>query len=279
MVMDEASQATEPSSTLALDNCERAVLVGDHRQLPPTVQAPGPAGKAVGRSMFERLVECGHEPTAFLGIQYRMAPQLANLLSRLFYGGRIRSAKEAKASDGLSLSCRKGHCTLVVKSSGSRQEGGTGKRKRSLKNAVEARLARDVVEKLLADGLQPGLVGVITPYSAQQAELNGLLQGWEVEVNTIDGFQGREKDVIVITTCRTRGVGFLADERRLNVALSRARRLLVVLGDKGCLSRASHAFASLLDEAERGGFAIDSSEMDVASLHLMCSSTSDNDPG
>jgi ATP-dependent RNA/DNA helicase IGHMBP2 len=239
-VVDEATQALEPATYLALLRAGRAVLAGDHLQLPPTVLSQAAQEGGLGVSLFERLAAEGAPGAAGLATlaeQHRMNARIMAFPSAALYGGRLRAhpAVADRALDGAPLevvdTAGRGFDEEVPEGSDSRQNPG------------EAELAAAEVRRILSLGVAPGEVAVISPYEAQVQRLRQVLAG-EVErgleVDTVDGFQGREKDAVVVTLVRSndRGeVGFLADVRRMNVAMTRARKKLVVIGDGATVAR------------------------------------------
>jgi Cdc6-like AAA superfamily ATPase len=252
-VVDEATQAVEPAVLLALLRAERAVLAGDHLQLPPTVLSAAAQAGGLGVSLFERLVALhGDAIKVTLAEQHRMNRRIMAFPSEALYGGALRAhpAVAERALDGAPLE--------VVDTSGRGFEEETPEGSDSKQNPGEAELVAAEVEALLARGLAPADVAVIAPYDAQVQRLRQLLAAWldaGLEVDTVDGFQGREKEAVVVSLVRANAdgeVGFLADVRRMNVALTRARSKLVVVGDGATVSR--HPFyAAFLAHAERTG--------------------------
>jgi superfamily I DNA and/or RNA helicase len=252
-VVDEATQAVEPAVYLALLRAERAVLAGDHLQLPPTVLSAAAQAGGLGLSLFERLVEAhGDAVKVTLAEQHRMNRRIMAVPSEALYGGRLRAhpAVAERAIDDAPLE--------VVDTAGRGFEETTPEGSDSKVNDGEAALAAAEVEALLARGLDPAEIAVISPYDGQVQRLRELLSAHldrGLEVDTVDGFQGREKDAVVVSLVRANDageVGFLADVRRMNVALTRARVKLVVVGDGATISR--HPFyAEFLAHAERSG--------------------------
>lgn len=252
-VVDEATQAIEPAVHLALLRAERAVLAGDHLQLPPTVLSAEAQAGGLGISLFERLVELhGDAVKVTLAEQHRMNEQIMRFPSDALYGGALRAhpAVAHHALDDAPLE--------LVDTAGRGFEEETPDGSDSKANAGEAELAAAEVERVLALGVAPADVAVISPYDGQVQRLRALLadrleEG--LEVDTVDGFQGREKEAVIVSLVRsndTGEVGFLADVRRMNVALTRARKKLVVVGDGATVSR--HPFyAAFLAHAERTG--------------------------
>ena len=243
VLMDEATQATEPSALVPIvKGCRQLVLVGDHQQLPPTVISRRAEEGGLNRSLFDRLIACGLQ-SMMLTTQYRMHPILREFPSARFYENRLEdgcTADERPPPAGfLWPDWDRPMAFVPVEGVEETDEEG-----RSRSNRDEAGKVLSIVNDLLAMGdVQPTDIGVISPYNGQVRELMHLFElagGREVgqpyaglEIKSVDGYQGREKDVIVFSTVRAneRGeVGFLADYRRLNVAITRAKRGLIVLG-------------------------------------------------
>jgi superfamily I DNA and/or RNA helicase len=252
-VLDEATQAVEPAAFLALLRAERAVLAGDHLQLPPTVLSAQAQAGGLGVSLFERLAALhGDAAKVTLAEQHRMNARIMAYPSEALYEGALRAhpAVADRAIDDAPLE--------VIDTSGRGFEEETPEGSDSKQNASEAALVAAEVEALLGRGVTPGEIAVISPYDAQVQRLRQLLAAHldaGLEVDTVDGFQGREKDAVVVSLVRANeagDVGFLADVRRMNVALTRARMKLVVVGDGATIAR--HAFyARFLEHAERSG--------------------------
>jgi predicted DNA helicase len=252
-VVDEATQALEPAVYLALLRADRAVLAGDHLQLPPTVLSAAAQEGGLGISLFERLADAGGGVARVtLAEQHRMNERIMAFPSEALYGGRLRAhpAVAAWAVDDAPLewvdTAGRGFEEEVPEGSGSRQNPG------------EADLAAAEVERVLALGVEAGEIAIISPYDAQVQRLRQLLADHAergVEIDTVDGFQGREKDAVIVSLVRSNEggeVGFLADVRRMNVALTRARKKLVVIGDGATVTR--HPFyAAFVQHAERSG--------------------------
>tara|TARA_B100001750_G_scaffold231987_1_gene230668 strand:- start:1132 stop:3150 length:2019 start_codon:yes stop_codon:yes gene_type:complete len=265
VLLDEATQATEPASLIPLTKGARhVVLVGDHQQLPPTVISRRAEEEGLARSLFERLVALG-APSTMLTTQYRMHPVIREWPSERFYGGQLEdgvSAKERPAPAGFVWPDWDAPVAFIpVEGAEDTSPDGASKQ-----NMDEAGLAVRVVDMLLSGGdLTPNDIGVVTPYSGQVRLLNDLFEaagGREqheryhgLEIKTVDGYQGREKDVIVLSAVRANEageMGFLTDRRRLNVAITRARRGLIVLGHPRTL-RNDSSWASWCDWASERG--------------------------
>lgn len=237
-VVDEATQAVEPALYLALLRADRAVLAGDHLQLPPTVLSAAAQAGGLGVSLFERLaLAFGDAARVTLAEQYRMNARIMAFPSEALYAGALRAhpAVADRAVDAAPLE--------VVDTAGRGFEDETPEGSDSKQNPGEAELAAAEVRRILALGVPAGEIAVISPYDAQVQRLRALLAA-EVEagleVDTVDGFQGREKEAVVVSLVRSNEageVGFLSDVRRMNVALTRARSKLVVVGDGATVSR------------------------------------------
>ncbi|NOY11813.1 MAG: IGHMBP2 family helicase [Archaeoglobi archaeon] len=243
-VVDEATQSTIPSVLIPISRAEKFVLAGDHRQLPPTVVSQ--QAKELERTMFEALISRYPFKSEMLDVQYRMNEILAEFPSKVFYGGRLKTDRSVastslkdvgvRARDRLVETMVSNPLVFIDTSNSERRFERRKKSSTSIFNEYEARVVRSVVERLIDAGVDAGRIGVISPYDDQVRLLRKLLK---CEVKTVDGYQGREKDVIVISMVRSNKegrVGFLEDERRFNVSITRARRLLVVIGDSSTLS-------------------------------------------
>ncbi len=239
--IDEASQSTEPSCLIPLIKGKKVVLAGDHKQLPPTVLHPD--AKPLSFTMFERFIKLYPENSYMLKIQYRMNEIIKEFPSQEFYSGELISAEEVKERKLSDITGKKG-CdpitddtpVVFVDTEGKLLEM-QKKGSRSRYNPEEAKIVKHIVKELTDIGVKKEDIGIITPYKDHEEYLKKLIP--EVEVKTVDGFQGREKEVIIISLVRSNPdeeIGFLDDLRRLNVALTRAKRKLIVVGDAKTLS-------------------------------------------
>merc|ERR1712083_217216 len=254
-IMDEASQCVEPEALipLRLGFC-KLVMVGDHEQLAATVTSRVAKEKDYNQSLFNRLIHSfdssPRNPVQRLDTQYRMHSAIANWPARYFYGGRLENGSQNRESP------LHPYTVLDLKSQES-QDGG------QCCNEFEVNLVLKVLQEIRGVGSESGRLtsGVITFYAKQKQQLALALQSanlppTEVLVNTVDGFQGGERDVIVISCVRagTSHIGFLQEKERLNVALTRARFCLVVIGDMETLERASQdLWGGLVSDARRRG--------------------------
>jgi predicted DNA helicase len=248
IVIDEATQATAPATILALLHASdgaRLVLAGDHHQLPPTILSVEAERQGLGVTVFEQSVARWHDTVrCLLDTQYRMNEAIMRFPSEHFYEGRLHAAPVVA---GHRLTDLEGvaHLPLTfdplewIDTAGmgfAEERGADGE---SIANPEEAALVARLVRELLDAGVAPTAMAVITPYAAQVRRLRDLLDGIEgLEIGTVDGFQGREKEAVVVSLVRSNDqgeVGFLADVRRMNVAWTRARRKLLVVGDTATL--------------------------------------------
>ncbi len=250
VLFDEASQAPEPEALVPLlHGAERLVMVGDHRQLGPMVACRAAQRAGLALSLFERMIALGHRPHR-LDVQYRMHPVLSALPSALFYDGALQDGVTAaqRAAPGLDFPWPRGADTPTYfhAVAGCEEIAASGT---SFLNRAEAAIVERTVARLLRAGVSPRAIGIITPYDGQRAFLvSHLASGGSlpaaayagIEVASVDAFQGREKDYVVVSCVRASdlgGIGFLGDARRLNVALTRARLGLVVVGNPRALAR------------------------------------------
>jgi superfamily I DNA and/or RNA helicase len=245
VVIDEACQSTEPGCWIPLLRARRVVLAGDHCQLPPTVLSPEAMRQGFGVSLQERLVGLHGEPISrLLSVQYRMHEQIMGFSSREFYGGALEAAEAVRGHQlcelpGVRSEALTTEPVLFLDTAGASWDEEKEPDGESRLNPQEASLAAKKVRGLLEAGVRPEEIAVIAPYSAQVRRLRQELAIPGLEIDSVDGFQGREKEAVVLSLVRSNPegeIGFLADVRRINVALTRARRKLIVIGDSATLS-------------------------------------------
>jgi regulator of nonsense transcripts 1 len=245
VLVDEATQATEPAVLVPLmRGCRQLVLVGDHCQLPPTVLSTRAEEEGHGVPLFSRMVACG-VPPFMLDTQYRMHPCIAMFPSDLFYGGKLLNgvtAPERRPLAGFPWP-REEFPVAFVPVKGVEMDDGVSKM-----NEAEAAAACDAVGALLAGGqCSVSDIAVVTPYAAQARLIRRLTRRLTqntgppyIEVSSVDGFQGREKEAVVFSAVRSNdygAIGFTSDWRRVNVSFTRARRALIVIGNDQTLRR------------------------------------------
>ncbi|KAH7862324.1 hypothetical protein Vadar_003090 [Vaccinium darrowii] len=249
VLIDESTQATEPECLIPLVlGVKQVVLVGDHCQLGPVIMCKKAARAGLAQSLFERLVLLGVKPIR-LQVQYRMHPALSEFPSNSFYEGTLQNGVtiNERQSSGIDFPWPVPNRPMFFYVQMGQEEisaSGT-----SYLNRTEAANVEKLVTTFLRSGVIPSQIGVITPYEGQRAYIvnymsrNGALRQQlykEIEVASVDSFQGREKDYIILSCVRSnehQGIGFLNDPRRLNVALTRARYGIVILGNPKVLSK------------------------------------------
>ena len=268
LFIDEAAQALEAACWIPLRRVSRVVLAGDHCQLPPTVKSIAALKAGLGKTLMERIVEMHPEAVTLLKIQYRMNDDIMRFSSNYFYHGQVESAPEVKYRSILDMDVP---MTWIDTSQfdlplTSFKEEFVGESFGRI-NKAEAELTllalQNYFEKIGKQRLLDERidVGIISPYRAQVQYLRRLLMKREyfkpfrrlISVNTVDGFQGQERDIIVISLVRSNDegqIGFLRDLRRMNVAITRARMKLIILGDVPTMTR--HPFYRKLYEYVKG---------------------------
>ncbi|KZT23060.1 P-loop containing nucleoside triphosphate hydrolase protein [Neolentinus lepideus HHB14362 ss-1] len=267
--LDEASMSTEPASLIPLmKGSQQVCLIGDHKQLPPIITSRQAQSMGLGISLFERLTEEGQVPSIMLDTQYRMHPAISRFPSSEFYqfslqdgtvepDGSVHPRLLPPTSSHLEDHPLTGHRPSVIFLD---HTGLETPKDRSRVNWAEAGIVCSIVEDLLLqnENMRGADIGIIAPYVAQISLLSRLfrtdhryrerfkavlgpqraMQLANVEIKTVDGFEGREKEVIIFSTVRNNAaghIGFLADRRRLNVGLTRAKRGLFVVGSLNTL--------------------------------------------
>ena len=264
LFIDEAAQALEPACWAAILRADRVVMSGDHQQLPPTVKSMAAAKGGLADTLMQKVVKLWPQCVDLLTVQYRMNEEIMGFSSRWFYGGRLQAAPDVAHRLVSPLDTP----LMWLDTSTLEYEERQG-RNMSLSNAQEARLVihtlRDYIEMLSPQKIESERVdfGIITPYRGQARLIRRLLKlqhyfrrlKRQITVGTVDGFQGQERDVIVISLVRDNAdgnIGFLRDLRRMNVAITRARMKLIIVGNAQTLSR--HRFyRALADHIRRHG--------------------------
>lgn len=269
--IDEAAQALEPMSWIPISRAERVIFAGDHLQLPPTVKSRKAEEGGLKYTLFERVVKAQEKSTALLRTQYRMHDAIMGFSNRMFYEGKLESDKTVK--DNL-LSFDENDDLLnrpfeFIDTAGSGFNEKQNPESLSYENPEEAELLLKHLVKVLDQydrkPDEPLRIGIIAPYKQQTEYIRNYIEANELfkdsrhhfSVRTVDGFQGQERDIMCISMTRSNDngeIGFLSDTRRMNVALTRAKRKLLVFGDSATL--ANHGFyKSFLDYVEEiGGY-------------------------
>ncbi|XP_076789354.1 5'-3' DNA helicase ZGRF1 isoform X2 [Arvicanthis niloticus] len=240
VMLDECSQMTEPASLLPIARfeCEKLILVGDPKQLPPTIQGSDAAHEnGLEQTLFDRLCLMGHKPI-LLRTQYRCHPVISAIANDLFYEGNlvngISERERSPVLEWLPTLC-------FYNVTGAEQV----ERENSFVNVAEATFTLKLIQSLIASGIEGCMIGVITLYKSQMYKICSLLSAVDVDhpdvkavqVSTVDAFQGAEKEIIILSCVRTRQVGFIDSEKRTNVALTRGRRHLLIVGSLSCLRK------------------------------------------
>ena len=248
VLLDEATQAAEPEALIPITlGASKLVMVGDHCQLGPMVLSKRAAAAGLTQSLFERWIRLGQRPLR-LTVQYRMHPALAEFPSNTFYDGALQNgvtvAERTATLPPLDWPVP-GKPQMFINVPGAEETSASGT---SYLNRSEAMVVERAVVALLRAGVMPHDIGVITPYDGQRAFVVSLLSrhcpvvdvDGGLEVASVDSFQGREKEYIVLSCVRANShheLGFVVDPRRLNVSLTRARCGLVIVGEPRLLAR------------------------------------------
>lgn len=253
LFIDEAAQALEAACWIPIRKADRVILAGDHCQLPPTVKAPEALRAGLGHTLMQTIVKNKPDTISLLKLQYRMNDEIMRFSSEWFYGGMLQSAPEVKYRSILDfdtpiewintegLDCNE---EFIGENYGRINKSEAELSIEQLKGYI-TKIGR---ERFLDERID---VGMISPYKAQVQYLRRLVRNdaffkpyrQAITINTVDGFQGQERDVILISLVRANEegqIGFLNDLRRMNVAITRARMKLIILGDASTLTR--HAF-------------------------------------
>jgi ATP-dependent RNA/DNA helicase IGHMBP2 len=260
VVIDEAGQALEPACWIPVLKAQRIVLAGDHYQLPPTIKSLKAAQNGLSKTLLEKCAAMHEQTVTLLQEQYRMNKEIMGFSSTEFYGGRLKAhysvASRLLFEGDLPMSfVDTAGCGFDEKADGT-----------TTVNPDEAsfllRHLQAFADRLEAKGLNFPSVAIISPYKGQVAVLKELFsstalisQAAHISINTVDSFQGQERDVVYISLTRsnTEGtIGFLSDIRRMNVAMTRARKKLVIIGDSATITRLPF-YADLLKYAEDVG--------------------------
>ncbi|RKD95159.1 IGHMBP2 family helicase [Halopiger aswanensis] len=300
LVIDEATQATEPSCLIPIVKADRVIMAGDHRQLPPTIQSREAEREGLDETLFETLAErygtdddgsdgdadrSASAPTddpirSLLTTQYRMHERIQDFSSERFYDGALEPHESVRdhtlaglLSDPDETAARysaleSGEPLVFVDTSDVDAPERSREGSPSTENPSEADLVAEYARALLEAGLEAADLAVISPYDDQVKRIEDELEGTlseetaeALEVDTVDGFQGREKAVVLVSLVRSndrREVGFLDEPRRFNVALTRARRKAVVVGDRDTVT-AAPVFDDFLEYARTRGRIVDAS--------------------
>ncbi|KAL9241050.1 hypothetical protein vseg_015208 [Gypsophila vaccaria] len=271
VIIDEAAQALEIACWIALLKGSRCILSGDHLQLPPTIQSVEAEKKGLGKTLFERLADLyGDDIMSMLTVQYRMHELIMDWSSKELYNSKIKAHSSVAAHmlydlEGVKKTPATEPTLLLIDIAGCDMEEKKDEEDSTL-NEGEAQVAMAHASRLVESGIQASDIGIITPYNAQVVTLRMLRSYVEklkdVEISSVDGFQGREKEAIIISMVRSNSkkeVGFLSDHRRMNVAVTRARRQCCLVCDTETVSR-DHFLKRLIEYFEEHGEYLSASE-------------------
>jgi len=257
--IDEAGQALEPACWIPILRAERVVFAGDHQQLPPTIKSKQAAKDGLSVTLFEKVIQ-RQEADTMLEMQYRMNEKIMTFSNRKFYHNKLighESVKDKTIGESMALE--------FIDTAGCSFNEEAGQYSNSLVNPGEV----DLIVKHLVELINQNIftdrtsIGIISPYKAQVTLLETKVSetpelkkmGKRLTINTVDGFQGQERDLIYISLVRSNQegeIGFLNDLRRMNVAMTRAKKKLVIVGDSATLAR--HVFyKELLEYVESIG--------------------------
>nr|XP_046251384.1 DNA-binding protein SMUBP-2 isoform X2 [Scatophagus argus] len=255
VVIDECAQALESSCWIALLRARKCILAGDYKQLPPTIKSPKAASKGLSLSLMERLIQMyGDSVVRMLTVQYRMNSAIMEWASKEMYQGRLTahsSVERHVLKDLPGVTCVEETCTplLLIDTAGCGLTEMEVTDEQSKGNQGEVDIVELHIKALTEAGLKAKDIAVIAPYNLQVDLLRQklLVQHPELEIKSVDGFQGREKEAVVLSLVRSNRkgeVGFLAEDRRINVAVTRARRHIAVVCDSQTVQ--NHAFLKSL---------------------------------
>ncbi|MEO1958210.1 MAG: IGHMBP2 family helicase [Nautiliaceae bacterium] len=257
--IDEAAQAMEPSTLIPLIKAKRAIFAGDDKQLPPTILSNDERLKV---SMFERFHKLYPQNAYTLEIQYRMNEKISNFPSCEFYECKVKTFEAIKDITIKDLGIKEdefygGFEPYLFFDTKGRFLEAVKKDSPSKYNPLEAEFVLKLIKRLLQNGAKDEYIGVITPYKDHEEYIKKLFEKEKIgsEVKSVDGFQGREKEIIIVSLVRANEneeIGFLNDVRRLNVAITRPKRKLIIVGDVKTLT--SHkTYKDLIEYVKANG--------------------------
>lgn len=261
LVFDEATQATEPLSWIPIARTNKVVMAGDHFQLPPTVRSKEAESRGLGVTLFERYFEIlSPDYKQLIERQYRMHEKIMGFSSKIFYNDKLVADESVRLKvladlPGVRRTADTESPLLFLDTAGKGYEEKLEEGSQSRYNPEEAELVLAELRKHLELGVPPAEIAVISAYSAQVRLLVSKNPDPQVEIDSVDGFQGREKELVIVSLVRSNmegEMGFLADTRRMNVAMTRARKRLVVIGDGATLSTLDF-YKKFMEYAEANG--------------------------
>ncbi len=256
VVIDEAGQGLEPAVWVPILKSEKVIMAGDPWQLPPTVKSRDASRTGLTTTLLDKVIQ-RHQRVSLLRVQYRMNRHIMEFSNQEFYGGKLEAHPAVSdwhlAEDPVPVN--------FIDTAGCGYNEEAGEDGSSLTNSEEGALVLRHLRATLGEGEWPYTVAIISPYRAQVEWLRQEAAEWglgesRLTINTIDSFQGQERDVVYISLVRSNDsgeIGFLSDYRRINVALTLARKKLVMAGDSATLGN-DHFYRRLLEYCENHGF-------------------------
>lgn len=265
LFIDEAAQALEAACWIAIRKADRVLLAGDHWQLPPTIKCPEAERGGLGDTLMQKIATKNPAVVSLLTTQYRMREEIMGFSSNWFYQGQLKAAPEVSHRGILRIDSPLEWIDTSLLDIPEEEQTENGSRINQAEAQIAIRQLHDYIEKIGKERILDERIdfGVISPYKAQVQYLRQLIRRDAffrplrelITIHTVDGFQGQERDVILISLVRAneRGrIGFLNDLRRMNVAITRARMKLLILGDSVTIAR--HQFyAALYDYIQQWG--------------------------
>lgn len=259
LFIDEAAQALEAACWIAILKADRVLFAGDHWQLPPTIKNPEAERGGLGKTLMQKIATEKPETVALLTTQYRMREEIMAFSSRWFYQGQLTAAPEVSHRGILRMDTPIEWIDTSLLDIPAEEKTENGSRVNQAEGQIAIGQLRDYIEKIGKERILDERIdfGLISPYKAQVQYLRGLIRRdtffrplrGQITIHTVDGFQGQERDVILISLVRANEqgrIGFLNDLRRMNVAITRARMKLIILGDATTITR--HRFYEALYE-------------------------------
>ena len=254
--LDEAAQAMEPSTLIPLIKAPQAIFAGDHKQLPPTILSND---ERLRISMFERFSHLYPDALHTLEIQYRMNEKINNFPSCEFYECKVKTYEKIKNITIKDLGIKDdefygGFEPYVFFDTKGKFLEAVKKGSPSKYNPKEAEFVKELVDRFILNGAKEEHIGVITPYKDHEEYMKKIIEH-NIEIKSVDGFQGREKEIIIVSLVRANDkeeIGFLSDIRRLNVAITRPKRKLLIIGDAKTLS-SNKTYADLIQYVKKNG--------------------------
>ncbi len=248
VIVDEAGQAIEPAIWSVCKLANKVVLAGDEFQLPPFVLNKDALKLGLNQSILEIASDCNF-PTDLLTVQYRMNTQIMQFSNDYFYEGKLTAAAHV---ENWTVDSETHHAIEFIDTAGCDYMENSGDTSFGLSNEGEIEI---IAKRCLELDLEENSFGIISPYRQQVKRMQSKFEGISQQINTIDSFQGQERDIIVLSLVRSNSegiIGFLKDYRRMNVAMTRAKKKLIIIGDSATIGNDKY-FTQLLDYIEKEG--------------------------